>query len=82
MMKAWERLGLECGQWWSLAAAFYHLAHNDWKRFDSLPDGLKATEAGKLCSLYRHTGEFEFLDRAGRVITGSRSWYVYLGRIM
>ncbi len=82
MQKIWERLGLEQRDWRKLAEAFYDLAHNDTRKFDLLDDHLKATPAGVLCSRYIRTRDHGLVDQAGKLITGSAHWYVYLGRIM
>jgi hypothetical protein len=78
--RPWERLALSEADWRSLASAFYALAHGDPAAFDALPTALKAEAAGQLCSRYRETGEHALLEQAGRLLTGTSQWYVYLGR--
>jgi len=68
--------------WKKLAFAFFSLAHNDQRDFDALDPGLKNTEIGKLCSEYIHTKNIKFIEQAGYLLTGTREWYVYLGRSM
>ena len=78
----WDRLGMPESEWKSLAGAFYDLAHNDFRSFQELPDSLKECAIGRLCSQYVETGNHEYVEQAGMEITGSKDWYVYLGRIM
>ncbi|HOT47006.1 MAG TPA: hypothetical protein PLM53_19490 [Spirochaetota bacterium] len=78
----WLRLGITEAGWRVLAAAFYDLAHDDFRKFGELPDSLRECSAGRLCSRYIETGDRDFVERAGREITGSREWHVYLGRMM
>jgi hypothetical protein len=66
--------------WRLLASAFLDLAHGDRSAFDALPASARATEAGELCEAYLRSGDRALLDEAGRLLTGSRDWYVYLGR--
>ena len=82
MKKIWDELGMTREDWWKLAGAFYSLAHNDFKEFLALRADLRATAAGELCSRYIETGEHDLVEQAGRLITGSKHWYTYLGRIM
>lgn len=67
--------------WRKLAFAFYALAHNDRKDFDELEQSLKDTEAGRLCSEYIKSKDSRLLDKAGYLLTGTKQWYVYLGRM-
>ncbi len=78
----WERLGLSRTEWRQLAGAFYALAHGVDKEFTALPESLKGHPAGQLCAEYIRTGERATLDRAGHALTGTKEWYVYLGRSM
>ncbi len=82
MKKIWDELEMTREDWWKLARAFYGVAHNDFKHFLALSADLKKTPAGELCSRYMETREHDLVERAGRLITGSKHWYVYLGRIM
>lgn len=82
MKKIWEELNLAQKEWWSLAGAFYCLAHNDFKKFNALPEKLKKHPVGILCSEYMETRDHALVDRAGYILTHSHHWYVYLGRIM
>ncbi len=82
MKKIWDELEMTREDWWKLAGAFYCLAHNDFRQFLALDDHLKKTPAGELCSRYMETSEHDLVELAGRLITGSKHWYVYLGRIM
>ena len=66
--------------WKQLAMAFYDLAHGDFKRFEALPSSLKEGEVGQICQQYMMSRESGLLDRAGKLLTGSKDWYVYLGR--
>ena len=68
--------------WWELAYAFYSLAHNDPKDFNALEPRLKDTEIGRLCSEYIRSKDHQFIDKAGYLLTGTKQWYVYLGRSM
>jgi len=68
--------------WWELAYAFYSLAHNDPKDFNALEPRLKNTEIGRLCSEYIRSKDHQFIDKAGYLLTGTKQWYVYLGRSM
>lgn len=76
----WNRLSMEEKEWRDLAAAFYDLAHNDFRKFEALPLSLKDHPAGRLCAKYIETGDHEFIEKAGRELTGTDEWYVYLGR--
>ncbi len=82
MTKIWEDLEMTQEDWWLLARAFYCLAHNDFKKFNALPDKLKKHPAGKLCSRYMKTRDHDLVEQAGKILTHSHHWYVYLGRIM
>lgn len=66
--------------WWKLARAFYDLAHQDPANFQQLEERLKETEVGRLCREYIRTRDSRLLDQAGRLLTGTDQWYVYLGR--
>ena len=68
--------------WRELAVAFYALAHNDERRFHALDAWLKDTEVGLLCQEYILTGDHERIEEAGYLLTGTKQWYVYLGRGM
>jgi hypothetical protein len=68
--------------WWKLAHAFYSLAHNDTRKFNALEPRLKDTEIGRLCSEYIRSKDHHFIDKAGYLLTGTKQWYVYLGRSM
>ena len=68
--------------WRKLAFAFYSLAHNDATDFEALEPRLKDTEVGRLCAEYLRSGDHELIERAGYLLTGTRQWYVYLGRSM
>ncbi len=68
--------------WRKLAFAFYALAHNDPKHFDELEPELQDTQVGRLCAAYIESKDYELIDQAGRLLTGSRHWYTYLGRSM
>jgi hypothetical protein len=68
--------------WRKLALAFYSLAHNDAKDFKALEPELKNTEVGRLCSEYLQTGDYQIIEQAGYLLTGTREWYIYLGRSM
>lgn len=78
----WTRLGITETGWRALAAAFYELAHGDFRKFGELPGSLRECSAGRLCSRFMETGDHEFVEQAGRKITGTGDWYVYLGRMM
>lgn len=75
-MKARE---LEIKKQRKLGAAFYALAHNDFKAFHELEQQLKDTDVGKLCQEYIDTKKPELIDRAGTLLAG-KHWYVALGR--
>ncbi len=68
--------------WKKLAYAFYALAHNDQKAFDELEPRLKNTPVGKLCSEYIRSRDHQLIEQAGYLLTGTKQWYVYLGRSM
>ena len=68
--------------WQCLARAFYALAHNDPGDFNQLEQELKDSEVGKLCAEYLRSGDYQCLERAGFLLTGTEHWYVYLGRHM
>ena len=68
--------------WRKIAFAFYALAHNDQDEFDKLEERLKNTEVGKMCSAYIVSKDSQLLDKAGYLLTGTKQWYIYLGRIM
>jgi hypothetical protein len=68
--------------WRRLAFAFFSLAHNDPTDFDKLEPRLKNTEVGRLCSEYLRSGDHQLIEKAGYLLTGTRQWYVYLGRSM
>ncbi len=76
----WDNLGITKSEWEAIAMAFYDLAHDDFRRFQSLPDKLKGSAAGALCQEYINTGKWEFVERAGQEITGTAHWFTYLGR--
>lgn len=82
MKKIWEELEMTYDDWRKLAEAFYSLAHNDFKDFMALPPHLKETPAGLLCKEYMDKRDHELVEKAGYLITRSKCWYVYLGRIM
>lgn len=69
-------------EWRKLAFAFYSLAHNDPKDFNALEPGLKETEVGRLCSEYIQSKDRQLIEKAGYLLTGTKHWYLYLGRIM
>jgi hypothetical protein len=66
--------------WQRLADAFYALAHGDEAPFDLLPDLLKELPAGRICARYLEERDSALLEEAGYQLTGSRHWYVCLGR--
>lgn len=66
--------------WWKLARAFYALAHQNPADFERLEERLKETDVGRFCREYIRTGDFQSLNRAGRLLTGTDHWYVFLGR--
>jgi hypothetical protein len=68
--------------WRKLAFAFFSLAHNDPKDFEALEPWLKQTPVGRLCAEYIETRNHELIEQAGYLLTGTKQWYVYLGRIM
>ena len=68
--------------WRKLASAFYFLAHNDEREFHALDAGLKDTEVGLLCQEYILTKDHQRIEEAGYLLTGTKQWYVYLGRSM
>jgi hypothetical protein len=68
--------------WRKLAFAFYSLAHNDPKDFHALEPRLKNTEVGRLCSQYIQSKDHKLIEQAGYLLTGTKHWYVYLGRSM
>ena len=76
----WERLELSKDQWFQLARAFYDLAHGDSKKFSVLSSDIVDHPVARLCHRYMESGNRDLLDEAGRILTGSRQWYVYLGR--
>jgi hypothetical protein len=67
--------------WRKLAFAFYALAHNDASEFNALEPRLKNTDVGKLCSEYNQSRDHELIERAGYLLTGTKHWYVYIGRM-
>jgi hypothetical protein len=69
-------------EWRKLAMAFYDLAHNDAKRFKALEPRLRNTEVGRLCAAYIRLKDHALIEQAGYLLTGTKQWYVYLGRIM
>ena len=77
----WTDLQLSKTDWNKFALAFYELAHHDFDRFDQLPPDLKKHQVGVLCSKFIKTADNDFLDQAGHLLTGSRDWYTYLGRL-
>jgi hypothetical protein len=66
--------------WEALAMAFYALVHGSRREFDSLPDRLRNHPLGRLCLECLDHPDPRLTDETGGVITGSPSWYVYLGR--
>lgn len=76
----WTHLGLDRVDWKQLADAFYALAHGDRAPFDGLPVSLRMHSAGILCARYLEEGDPTLLEEAGFQLTGSRQWYVFLGR--
>lgn len=76
------RLDIDRDDWRKLAIAFYSLAHNDQRDFDALEPRLKETEVGRLCADYIETRDHQLIERAGYLLTGTKEWYVYLGRCM
>jgi len=76
----WERLNLTEKDWRVFSHAFYDLAHNDFTKFHALPGYLKEHPAGKICQRYIDTGDHVYVDEAGIILTGTKHWYVYLGR--
>lgn len=68
--------------WRRLAFALYALAHNDPGDFDALEPRLKNTEVGRLCSEYIRSGDHQFIEQAGYLLTGTKQWYTFLGRSM
>lgn len=68
-------------EWKALASAFFALAHGSRSEYDALPDVLRDSQVGKLCGLYLDNRDPELLDQAGFILTGSRNWYTYLGRV-
>ena len=68
--------------WQKLAFAFFSLAHNDQRDFDALEPRLRETEVGRLCTEYIETQDHRLIERAGYLLTGTKEWYVYLGRCM
>ncbi|MBN1669335.1 MAG: hypothetical protein JW862_19750 [Anaerolineales bacterium] len=66
--------------WRKLAIAFYALAHQDPRPFKALPPSLQDSQIGQLCTAYLQSGDPALLDQAGYLLTGTRQWYVYLGR--
>ena len=65
-----------------MVLAFYELAHNDPNLFDALEPRLKNTEVGRLCSEYIETKDRQLIEKAGYLLSGTKYWYIYLGRIM
>ncbi|HNT29471.1 MAG TPA: hypothetical protein PKL83_00785 [bacterium] len=78
----WEVLHMAEADWWKLALAFYDLAHGDLHRFEKLPKRLRKHDIGQLCRCYVETQDYAYCDEAGRQLTGTDAWYVYLGRCM
>lgn len=68
-------------EWNAIAAAFYALAHGSRAEYDALPAVLRESQVGKLCELYLANRDPDLLDQAGLLLTGSRDWYTYLGRV-
>jgi hypothetical protein len=68
--------------WRKLTSAFYSLAHGDPKEFNALEPRLKNTGVGRLCSEYIQTRDRQFIEDAGYLLTGTKQWYVYIGRCM
>lgn len=68
--------------WRKLTSAFYSLAHNDPREFNALEPRLKDTKVGRLCTDYIRTKDHEFIEKAGYLLTGTKQWYVYIGRCM
>jgi hypothetical protein len=66
-------------EWRKLASALYSLAHSDAREFHALEPELKNTPVGQLCARYLESKEFEMLDQAGRLLTGTKQWYIYIG---
>jgi len=77
----WNRLNISREDWTELALAFYAVAHGSRTEYDALPALLKESPAGKLCGLYLENPDPELLDQAGLILTGSRDWYTFLGRM-
>lgn len=73
--------GDQTQDWNALATAFFALAHGSRSEYDALPDVLRDSQVGKLCGLYLENRDPELLDKAGLLLTGSRDWYTYLGRV-
>lgn len=72
----------QCEEWKALAAAFFALAHGSRAEYDALPAVLRNGRVGRLCGLYLEHNDPELLDQAGILLTGSRDWYTYLGRMI
>jgi hypothetical protein len=68
--------------WKKLASALFALAHHDPLEFNCLEPRLKETEVGRLCSQYLLSADSQFIEQAGRLLTGSDHWYVFLGRML
>jgi hypothetical protein len=66
--------------WRQLAFAFYAVAHNDFELFEALPQEQKDSEVGRLCQQYMRNKDSQLLDQAGYLLTGTKEWYVYIGR--
>ena len=76
----WNRLHMPEQDWQALASAFYSLAHNDFADFEKLPAHLQQHPIGQLCSLFIKTGDHDLVEKAGKALTFTNQWYVYLGR--
>lgn len=76
----WNRLGMAEADWKALALAFYELAHNDFRKFEGLPKHLQNHPIGKICSDYIESKDYAFVEEAGRELTGTKDWDVFLGR--
>ncbi|MFO7627646.1 MAG: hypothetical protein R6V62_10330 [Candidatus Fermentibacteraceae bacterium] len=70
-----------CEGWKALASAFFALAHGSRAEYDALPVVLRESQVGKLCGLYLENRDPDLLDQAGLILTGSRDWYTFLGRV-
>ncbi len=76
----WVRLKMPEKDWRNLAKAFFSLAHSDSVPFLDLQKDLRDHPIGQLCNKYLETKDYKYIKKAGKELTGTSNWYVYLAK--